>query len=104
MPSEGTLTPALLPVRSVTSKQWTRIADMHSARSCFTPCQVGEELYLCSFSRDSSLFEAFNPVDETFRLLPASLHSTVFGSVTVLYDDTVYLIGYGNLRVKWQPP
>ena len=83
------------------AKLWTQIRDMFSPKSCFTPCNVKYELYLCSFSPDSSPFEAFNPLNETFRRLPVHFHSNLPGSVTFLKENTVYILGYEGVLVKW---
>jgi len=83
-------------------KEWRNIGDMHGPKSCFTPCLVRNEVYLCCFNPDSKPFEAFNPVTETFRELPVSYKSSLFGSVTFLVADTLYIVAYEGVLLKWQ--
>jgi hypothetical protein len=100
----GNVTPAISSCEkyNIKSKTWSRIGDMHAAKSCFTPCWVQSEIFLCCFHTKGSPFEAFNPATETFRCLPVGYQSSLNGSVAFLVEDTIYIVAYEKILVKWK--
>lgn len=100
----GNTSPAITSCEKypVKTKNWIKISDMNGPKSCFTPCQVRNEVYLCCFNPDSKPFEAFNPVTEAFRELPVAYTSSLHGSVTFLIENTLYIVAYEKILLKWQ--
>lgn len=100
----GNVVPAISSCEkySVKSKTWSKIGSMKAPKSCFTPCKVQNEFYLCCFHSEGSPFEAFNPATETFRCLPVGYKSSLNGSVAFLVDTTIYIAAYEDILVKWQ--
>jgi len=100
----GNVTPALSSCEkySLKTKSWSRIGNMRAPKSCFTPCRVQNEFYLCCFHSKGSPFEAFNPLTETFRCLPVGHQSCMNGSVAFLVETTIYIAAYDDVLVKWQ--
>lgn len=86
-----------------TFKTWKSISEqMKYPKSCFTPCWVEDEVYLCCLTEKNEPFEAFSPATETFRSFPVSYASKLFGSVTFLVRDTLYIVGAEDVLLKWK--
>jgi len=87
----------------ISGKRWSDLSDCKYEKACFMPCMYHTEVYLCCSSKAGSPFEAFHPIQETFRDLPMQYQNGIYGSVTFLVDETLWTILYDGNLLQWSP-
>lgn len=95
-------------------RRWLPMGDMHEKRAYFTPCVVGNLIYLPSLTPDpkeniikSEFFivvESFDPKRETFTPLPVSYDGPFifFKSVAFVTKGELCILAENKLMLRWK--
>lgn len=85
---------------------WTRLPEMHYARTQFTPCNFKALLYLAgTCPATHRAVESFNPQSETFTVLPISLPPDLrlgCSSVAFVAYGELYLLTDSKQKACWR--
>jgi len=100
---------------SLKDRQWLPLrVDMHAGSGYFTPCKVGDLIYLPNFTTSlhacfshnqyaSRTMESFNPATEVFTLLPVSIPDFLcFYSVAFMANGELCILTDKKYMLRWK--
>ena len=74
---------------------------MPTPKVCFTPSHYKGLIYLAEVSPIKKQLEVLNPESGLYRTLPLELHHPLYGSVSFIHNDQLFIIHYNPNSGTW---